>query len=156
MVPVQGPPRLSAVSAGKSGGERAGNQGAEKAEKARRPGKEWGIPTRRHIEERRQDLVTVSKKLIVIYEVACAWDPGVTRRERQKLAKYQELAADLAKQFPGRRVLVVPVVFGVLGSLMLEDTSEAPERRGHQGIMREGQRETLRSTVRLVKRSLGD
>ncbi len=73
------------------------------------------IPTKRRISERRPDLVTIDKvaKRIVIYEVACSWDPGVTRREEQNLS--QEAIME---------------------------------------IVREGQRETLCSAVRLVKRHM--
>ncbi len=118
------------------------------------------IPTKRYISERRPDLVTIDKaaKRIVIYEVACAWDPGVTRREEQKLAKYQELAADLAKQCPGKRVKVVPVVFGALGSVTnirkRLRTSQSLSQEAIMEIVREGQRETLCSAVRLVKRHM--
>ncbi len=38
-------------------------------------------------------------------------------RELQKKGKYQNLAADLAKQYRSMRVRVVPVVFGVLGTV---------------------------------------
>ncbi len=57
------------------------------------------IPTRKRITERRSDLMVIDKnqKKITVYEVACAWDPGVVQRELQKKGKYQNLAADLAK-----------------------------------------------------------
>jgi hypothetical protein len=52
---------------------------------------------------------------IVIADVACAWDPLVEICEVEKKAKYQELAADLAKQWQGYRVTCLPVVVGDLG-----------------------------------------
>ena len=47
-------------------------------------------------------------------DVDCAWDPLV--KEQKDESKYQELAADLAVQNVGWRVLVVPVVVGNWGA----------------------------------------
>ena len=47
--------------------------------------------------------------------MACAWEPIVGKREKEKKCKYGELAADLAKQNQGYWVDVVPVVIGDLG-----------------------------------------
>ena len=38
-----------------------------------------------------------AEKRIVVFEVACAWDRLVAEREREKMRKYEELAADLAR-----------------------------------------------------------
>ena len=54
-------------------------------------------------------------KNIIIFKVACAWEPLVLERQRKKCGKYSELAADLATQWPGWSVEVVPVVVGSLG-----------------------------------------
>ena len=59
----------------------------------------------------------VAEKWLVILEVACAWDPLIASRELEKQAKYQDLAADLARQNPGFTVRVVPVVIGDLGTV---------------------------------------
>lgn len=47
--------------------------------------------------------------------MACAWEPLIQEREREKKNKYQELAADLAKQWPGFKISVTLVVLGDLG-----------------------------------------
>ena len=75
------------------------------------------IPTKEKIEARRPDLVIrmQGKKTIIIMEVACAWEPIVKGREAQKKAKYGELAADLANQWPGYTIRNIPVVIGTLG-----------------------------------------
>lgn len=79
-----------------------------------------GIPTDRRVEHTRPDLkVTIkSKREIVLFEVAVAWEPLVQEREKEKKRKYKDLAADLAKQHEGYRVRVVPVVVGVLGQVV--------------------------------------
>lgn len=53
--------------------------------------------------------------MITIYEVACAWEPLVCDREKEKQQKYQELAADMAKLWPEYRMRVTPMEFGYLG-----------------------------------------
>ena len=77
------------------------------------------VPTDRQLSERRPDLMLHLKESqrIVILEGAVAWEPLLAERERQKTAKYGELAADLATQHPGWRVEVVPIVIGSLGTL---------------------------------------
>ena len=64
------------------------------------------IPTKDHIVARRPDLIIrlLELKKIVIQEVACAWETIVKEREAQKKAKYLELVADLANQWPGYTV----------------------------------------------------
>ena len=39
------------------------------------------------------------------------------KREREKRCKYQELAANLARRYPGYRIKAVPVVLGELGAV---------------------------------------
>ena len=52
----------------------------------------------------------------MIYEIACAWEPLIEDRQREKGGKYLELAADLATQWPGWKVQTTPLVVGDLGS----------------------------------------
>ncbi len=75
------------------------------------------IPTKRLIKERKPDLIVklAKEKRVAIMEVACATEIIVEKREQQKLQKYQELAADMAKQMPGFTIRVTPVVIGNLG-----------------------------------------
>ena len=75
------------------------------------------VPTGRHVTENRPDLIVRLRegKRIIVLEVACAWDPLVVKRELEKRNKYARLKADLAKQWPGYTVVVIPVVVGDLG-----------------------------------------
>lgn len=61
------------------------------------------IPVTQKISERKPDLLAHlrGRRLAVIFEVACAWEPLVGGREWQKREKYQSLSADLAKQWRG-------------------------------------------------------
>ena len=63
------------------------------------------IPTDKILEHKRPDLTRV-----VIFEVACASDPLVGTREKEKRTKYQELAADLVNQWPGFRAIVIQAI----------------------------------------------
>ncbi len=78
------------------------------------------IPTKEKIEARRPDLVIKMQdtKTIIILEVACAWEPIVKGREAQKKAKYGELAADPANQWPRYTIQNIPVVMGTLGMVV--------------------------------------
>ena len=75
------------------------------------------LPTDRRVVHTRPDLVVrlIREKKFYIFEVSCAWEPLVQAREKEKWSKYQELAADLAQQWKGFRVLVVPIDVGDLG-----------------------------------------
>ena len=77
------------------------------------------VPTDRELTARRPDLISYSKgdKRIHIFDVAVAWEPLLPEREAEKRGKYQELARDLATQYPGWRTSVHPLVLGSLGSL---------------------------------------
>ena len=44
-----------------------------------------------------------SERRLVVQEVACAWEPIIAEREKEKKLRYQDLAADLARQNPGYR-----------------------------------------------------
>lgn len=69
------------------------------------------------LECRRPDVLVVREwqRSVTVLEVACPWEPLVGEREKEKRLKYGELAADLAKQYRGFQVKVVPVVVGDLG-----------------------------------------
>ena len=76
------------------------------------------IPTDRQLPDRMPDIVQYLKgeRKIVNLEGAVAWEQLLAERERQKSDKYQELAADLTTQHRGRRVEVVSIVVGCLGT----------------------------------------
>ena len=81
----------------------------------------WDVchPTDREVEDRRPDLTLVLKEqnTVLLLEMACAYDSILEEREDEKLAKYDDLAADLGLQFHGYRVKRVPLVIGDLGSI---------------------------------------
>lgn len=77
------------------------------------------VPTDRILEHRRPDMVLIEKrrKRVILLEMACAFDSLVEEREQEKTQKYEELAADMATQYPGYRVITAPLVISDLGSI---------------------------------------
>ena len=75
------------------------------------------VPTERTVTACRPDLVLYwrDKKVIIVFEVACAWDPLVLEREQEKWHKYEPLARDIATRYRESAVIVIPIVIGTLG-----------------------------------------
>lgn len=94
------------------------------------------------------------EKKIVIFEVACAWKPGVEGRELEKKAKYQNLAADLAKVWKGYRVTID-------GRPGADDRLKRHLKRAKildsteiRKFMKAAQRETICSAVKIIERHM--
>ena len=73
--------------------------------------------TLQQMTERRPNLLVwhYREKRLYIVEVAVTNDLRVDDRAAEKRAKYRGLKGDLAAQYPGYRLLVVPAVVGNLG-----------------------------------------
>ena len=122
------------------------------------------IPTIERIKERRPDLVVIHKRERTIYiaDVACCWEPKLLERKREKRAKYQNLKADLARQYQDKafKVHVIPVVIGDLG--IVKNTRRALVASGlltsqeADYFLSSAQRETLVQNVRLLKRHMSE
>ena len=54
---------------------------------------------------------------LYLIEMAVAWDSILVERRAKKLFKYDDLHADLRRQYPGYRLDTVPVVIGGLGTV---------------------------------------
>ena len=120
------------------------------------------IPTMESIRARRPDLVVIQarEKVIHILDVACCWEPKLLEREKEKRAKYQNLKADMARQYQdkGYKVHVIPVVMGDLG--IVKNTrraivaSELLNQDETDYFLSSAQRETLVQSVKLIKRHM--
>ena len=92
------------------------------------------VPTDRVLEHRRPDVVLTlkHKTKVFLLEMACAFNPLIEEREKEKAGKYEELAADVAIQNPSHKVSVVPLVIGDLGSIAsLASHSQSLESSTH-------------------------
>ena len=71
---------------------------------------------------------------LVLFKVACAWEPLLKEREREKRAKYGKLSENQARQRIGCKVSTIPVVVsnpGLVGGLEghLSQSRSTEERR---------------------------
>ena len=62
-------------------------------------------------------LTLKESKSTLLLQMACCYDSLLEERQKEKQQKYEQLAADLALQFPGNKVKSVPLVIGDLGSI---------------------------------------
>ena len=74
------------------------------------------------IEARRPDIVIIDKKekSCIIVDIAVPADGRVHEKEREKVEKYQDLRREIGRLWQLRKVQVVPVVVGALGSVTKE------------------------------------
>jgi len=74
------------------------------------------------IEARRPDIVVINKKekLCTIIDISVPADERVWEKEREKVEKYQDLKREIARLWRMRKVQVVPIVIGALGSVTKE------------------------------------
>ena len=74
------------------------------------------------IEARRPDIVIIDKKekSCIIVDTAVPADGRVHEKEREKVEKYQDLRREIGRLWQLRKVQVVPVVVGALGSVTKE------------------------------------
>ena len=105
-------------------------------------------------------VVQTRQKTIHIAEVACAWNPLVKEREKQKQAKYQHLKSDFAKQYEGYRVYKTPIVIDDLGLICetkryLIDTKLLQPKEAER-FLATAQREVLVQNVQILKRHLAE
>ena len=71
------------------------------------------------IEARRPDIVVIDKKerVCLIVDIAVPADRRVEEKEQEKVEKYQDLKREIGRMWEIRKVQVVPVVIGALGSV---------------------------------------
>ena len=71
------------------------------------------------IEARRPEIVVIYKKkgVCTIVDIAVPADRRVEEKEQEKVEKYNDLKRGIGRMWGVRKVQVVPVVFGALGSV---------------------------------------
>ena len=74
------------------------------------------------IEARRPDIIVIYKKEHkgIIIDIAVPADANVMEKEKEKVEKYQDLRREIARLWKLKRIEVVPVVIGALGSVTKE------------------------------------
>ena len=83
----------------------------------------WDINIQRDniIEARRPDIVVIDKseKTCIIIDIAVPGDKRIEEKEREKIEKYQELKREIGRLWSLKKVQVIPVVVGALGSVSI-------------------------------------
>ena len=71
------------------------------------------------IEARRPDIVVLHKKekKCLIVDVAVPGDCRINEKEEEKIDKYQDLRREVSRLWQQKKVHVVPIVIGVIGSI---------------------------------------
>ncbi len=107
------------------------------------------------IEARRPDIVIVDKKekSCVIVDIAVPADGRVHEKEREKVEKYQDLRREIGRLWQLRKVQVVPVVVGALGSVTKE-FDRWIEKLGIPGDVGAAQKTALLGTARILRKVL--
>ena len=77
------------------------------------------VQTDKVIQARRPDIVVVDKlkKQVSIIDIAVPADKNVAEKEKEKITKYQDLKMEVKRLWKQKRVRVIPVVVGALGSI---------------------------------------
>ena len=76
------------------------------------------IQTDHQIEHNRPDVVVLDKieRSCYVIDIACPFDTRVLEKEQEKMEKYQELKREIGKIWSCRKLIVVPIVIGALGT----------------------------------------
>ena len=79
---------------------------------------DFRIQTGHQIEHNRPDVVVLDKieRSCYVIDITCPFDTRVLEKEQEKMQKYQELKREIRKIWSCRKVIVVPIVIGALGT----------------------------------------
>ena len=81
----------------------------------------WDSPiqTDKTLEHNRQDITVIDKKnkKCILIDTACPFDTRIEKKEEEKCTNYSEMKYEIAKVWKMRKVEVIPVVMGVLGTV---------------------------------------
>ena len=80
---------------------------------------DFKIQTDLHLDHDRPDIVVLEKKKRVCYiiDVACPFDMRVLEKKQEKIDHYQDLRIEVQKIWSCRRVSIIPIVIGALGTV---------------------------------------
>ena len=116
------------------------------------------IPVARHITDGalRPDLVIVDKESnsALIVDVSVPSDYGISRQEREKVIKYQDLKNDMKDTYNLTTVEVIPIILGATGVLKTNFNNYLSKLPCEVTPL-ELQKEVLRESISILKRALG-
>ena len=81
----------------------------------------WDFPiqTDKTLEHNRPDITVIDKKSkeCLLIDPTCPFDTRIEKKEEEKCTNYSELKYEIAKIWKMRKVEVIPVVIGALGTV---------------------------------------
>ena len=106
------------------------------------------------IEARRPDIVVVDKvkKETMIIDMAIPGDTRVCDKEREKIEKYSLLKDEIARLWQMKKVVVIPIVVGALGTITAK--FEYIESLGIEIRIEHVQKSALLGTARVIRKVL--
>ena len=80
---------------------------------------DFSIQTDHKLDHNKPDILILDKRKreCHIIDVACPFDTRVKEKEREKIEKYQDLKREIGRLWECRKVTVIPVVIGALGTI---------------------------------------
>ena len=107
------------------------------------------------IEARRPDIVIIDKveKSAIIVDVAIPGDKRIYDKEKEKIEKYQDIKREIQRLWSLRKVSVVPVIVGALGSVT-HNFKKFMDQIGIELEIHFAQKTTLLGTARILRRVL--
>ena len=107
------------------------------------------------IEARRPDIVVVHKvtKEIMILDVAIPRDTRVCDKEQERIAKYSLLKDEIARLWQMKKIVVVPIVVGALGTVTTK-FEKYTESLGIEIRIENVQKSALLGTARIIRKVL--
>ena len=114
------------------------------------------IQTDRLIGARRPDIVVVDKtrKEATIIDISIPADRNIMDKEKEKIMKYQDLKTEIKRIWNMKRVRVVPVVVGALGSIPKDWQNWHTALRLEEADCVALQRAALQGTARILGKTL--
>ena len=107
------------------------------------------------IEARRPDLIVLDKhtKSASIIDIAIPGDKRILEKEREKIEKYQGLKREIRRLGNLKRIEVIPIVLGALGSVS-KNLVHYISKLGIEIDITQTQKTTLLGTARILRRVL--
>ncbi len=118
---------------------------------------DYDIQVDRAIRERRPDLVVVNKKMkeAWLIDVAVPGDARVANKEVEKQVKYRDLAIEVQRLWELKKVKVIPIVIGALGTIPIGLKKHLKEMIVDDVKVEHLQKTALLGTAYILRRYLG-
>lgn len=118
---------------------------------------DYDIQVDRTIKERRPDLVVVNKKAkeAWLIDVAIPGDSRVATKEIEKQVKYRDLAIEVQRLWELKKVKVIPIVIGALGTIPIALKKHLKDMKVDDVKVQHLQKTAILGTAYILRRYLG-